>query len=280
MYLHKQIHLHLHLHLHEHLHLHTNVGTYIHTYIHTCKHTYIHTYVRTYIHTIIHTYIHNFRQTYVHTYIQTKEEARKRKAFFRTRGGLNPRPPAQNAINSTELPQGTRPENVTIRLLAAFLCSFAAWAAFGAQFWHFWGFHFAGARGLFRRSRRPAAKAPKTQHRTQRQKPAKNPTKAALKKNGAACKVLRGRSTGQKTQRPEKTTNAKHHRDQNVTIRRVIWPRWVGAISGQRAACTILAIGKTLLFCYIGKPDRKRTAQNRKKTRSPTSAKNTEKQEK
>ena len=125
-------------------------------------------------------------------------------------------------------------------------------------------------------------------------KTSKNSTKTLLKKNGAVCKVLRGRSTGQQTQRPAKTTNAKHHRDQNVTIRRVtrhdpgswtFWPRWVGAISGQRAACTILSIGKKLLFCYIGKPDRNRAAQNRKtriaqqapKTRKIKKSKGTEK---
>ena len=51
-----------------------------------------------------------------------------------------------------------------------------------------------------------------------------------------------------------------------VTIRIVtLWRRWVGAISGQIAVLKNLHVCKTLLFCYIGKPDRKRTAQNRKK---------------
>lgn len=63
------------------------------------------------------------------------------------------------------------------------------------------------------------------------------------------------------------------------------WRRWVGAISGQIAVLKNLHVCKTLLFCYIGKPDRKRAAQNRKKrvaqqapkTRKTQKSKGTEK---
>ena len=63
------------------------------------------------------------------------------------------------------------------------------------------------------------------------------------------------------------------------------WRRWVGAISGQIAVLKNLRVCKTLLFCYIGKPDRKRAAQNRKKrvaqqapkTRKTQKSKGTEK---
>ena len=125
-------------------------------------------------------------------------------------------------------------------------------------------------------------------HQAQPQKTSKNPTKAGLKKNGAVCKVLRGRSTGQKTQRPAKTTNAKHHRDENVTIRRVTrhdpdrdalapvgW-RNLGPNRGVEKS-TCMQNASVLLYRQTGPQANSPKPQ---KTRSPTSAKNTEKQEK